>query len=103
MIYAVNFADESFQIQRAFNTKTAYSKGQVAKVFEFSPSDIEDSFLEKNKNIFSYERGHGLWIWKPYFILKALQEINEGDYLFYCDAGTFFVNKVQFLGRYSWI
>lgn len=97
MIYSVNFADESFQIQREYNTKTAYSKGKVDKVFEFSPSDIEDSFLKENKSIFSYDRGHGLWIWKPYFILKVLQEINEGDYLFYCDAGTYFINKVQFL------
>lgn len=34
-------------------------------------------------------------IWKPYFILDALNEIGENDYLMYIDSGAFFVDKIQ--------
>ena len=37
-------------------------------VIEYSASDIEPSFIEKNKSIMSKKRGFGLWLWKPYFI-----------------------------------
>jgi hypothetical protein len=32
-------------------------------------------------------RGYGYWVWKPYVVLKALEEINAGDILHYADAG----------------
>jgi len=38
-------------------------------------------FFEKNK------RGYGYWIWKPYLILKTMDQIKEGDTLFYLDSG----------------
>lgn len=97
MIYVINYADDKFEKNRRFSTKTAYSKGKADKVIEFSPNDIDDDFRERNKHIFAYERGAGLWIWKPYIILKTLEQINDGDYLFYCDAGAIFVNKIQHL------
>jgi hypothetical protein len=97
MIYVINYADENFEESRKYNTKTAYSKGKADKVIEFSPDDIDSDFKKRNSKIFSYKRGAGLWIWKPYIILKALEKINEGDYLFYCDAGAIFVNEIQFL------
>jgi len=97
MIYTINYADRSFEKVRKINTKTAYSEGKSDKVIEFSPSDIDENFKKKNSVIFSYSRGVGLWLWKPYIILKTLEKLNDGDYLFYCDAGTTFVNKIQHL------
>ena len=96
MIYAINYADANFEKARKFNTKTAYSKGKADKVIEYSPSDLDEEFVKKNK-ILSNKRGAGLWLWKPYVILKTLKQINEGDYLFYCDAGAIYVNKIQYL------
>lgn len=97
MIYVINYADKNFEYTRKFNTKTAYSKGKADKVIEYSPEDIDTDFKNKNSNIFSYKRGAGLWIWKPYIIIKTLEKMNEGEYLFYCDAGSFFVNKINHL------
>lgn len=97
MIYAINYANELYETERKFNTKTAYSKGRVDVVIEYSPNDIEEAFREKNKKILAYKRGAGLWLWKPYIILKTLRQINESDYLFYCDAGAFYVNRIQLL------
>jgi len=97
MIYAINYADSNFERNRGYNTKTAYSKGKVDKVIEYSPENIDEDFKKKYANIFSYKRGNGLWLWKPYFILKTLYKIKDGDYLFYCDSGAIFVNKVKYL------
>jgi hypothetical protein len=45
--------------------------------------------LAKNENpdLFQNKRGFGYWIWKPYIILDALNQISDGDYVVYLDAG----------------
>jgi len=97
MLAALNFADDKFEFNRQYNSKTAIKIGQADIVLEYKPSDIDESFRTKNKNIFAYNRGHGLWLWKPYFILKALDQLDINDYLFYCDSGSFYVNKIKYL------
>lgn len=94
-VIAINYCDKGFETQRTYNTQTAYSKGKVDKVIEYSVADIDNTFLEKNTAIFSEERGAGLWLWKPYIILKTLKLMDEGDFLFYCDAGAYYVDSVS--------
>lgn len=58
------------------------------------PDDIDDDFKKKNAKTLSVRRGAGLWLWKPYVILKALNELaEEGDTVFYSDAGAFFIRS----------
>lgn len=97
MIVVVNFSDAKFEKYRKFNSISAKLIGQADKVIEFNPSMIDDEFLNRNKAIFSHSRGFGLWLWKPYIVLKALEELKEGDYLMYCDAGAIFVNRINYL------
>lgn len=94
-IYVCNYADDRFAEQQQRNTKSAYTKGKADAVFSFAPADIDTDFRNQHKHIFSYQRGGGLWIWKPYIILKALQKIDEGDWLFYNDSGAVFVNDLH--------
>lgn len=37
--------------------------------------------------IVKHRRGFGYWIWKPYIILKTLNQMKEGDILLYLDCG----------------
>lgn len=97
MIVAINYANEKFKKQQIYNSYTAYKYGKVDKVIEYSPDDIDSHFKEENKHIFCYERGDGLWIWKPYFILKTLLELNDEDYLVYIDSGAYYCNDVRHL------
>lgn len=49
-----------------------------------------------NKKILQQPRGAGYWLWKPILIYKALlHEVEEGDYLMYCDAGIQIVHNLQ--------
>ena len=104
----INFADENYQKTRQINTKTGRKKAHFNKVYEFSPQNISDVFYRNNAEIFTYKRGCGLWLWKPYFINKVLLEANDGDIVFYSDAGAFFISDINDLiesmhGKSVWL
>ena len=43
--------------------------------------ETHGTFLESNK------RGSGYWLWKPYIIMRQLEQMKENDILVYADAG----------------
>lgn len=95
-ISLVNFATKEYESKKKQNTFSAKYFGRFDKVFSFSPEDIEHYFIEQNKDILSQKRGAGLWLWKPYFFNKVLNEnINYGEFLFHCDAASFFIKSVR--------
>jgi len=58
------------------------------QVRSYSPVDIFGTpFYDKNKGILKEGRGAGYWLWKPYIILDALNSLEDGDVVLYCDAG----------------
>lgn len=93
----INFADDKFRFSQKVNTFTGKHIGGFDKVIEYSPKDIDNDFYLKNKTILDNKKGAGLWLWKPYFILKTLKTLNEGDTLFYCDSGTIFIRDIAHL------
>ena len=96
MIIAINYANEGFQKAQKLNLETALQWG-ADKVIGYTPDDMDEEFKEKNKEILSAKKGNGYYLWKPYFLNKAYQELQEGDYLIYTDAGSIYVNKIQYL------
>ena len=99
MIAVLNYADEKYVDAQSMNSKSALKFG-ADKVFSFGPNDISQDFRKKYSQILSVERGNGLWLWKPYFVKKCLDKMNEGDILFYCDSGAFFFRNIKnFLKR----
>lgn len=98
MLYVINFADNRFLQQQHDNTESAYRKGKADKVIEYHPEDIDNDFISSNPGVFAFmDRGYGLWIWKSYFILKTLAMMDDDDYLFYCDSGSYFINDLHLL------
>jgi hypothetical protein len=94
-IIAINYADEIFKKKQKLNSLTAKYLGKADQVIEYSPSDIDDLFYEKNADILNQSRGGGYWLWKPYILLKTLQVANEGDYIFYSDSGSYYISKIK--------
>ena len=62
-----------------FETITGYSETDLRADTDFWEKHGE--FIEQNP------RGGGYWVWKPYLIQKKLNELKDGEYLLYCDAG----------------
>lgn len=96
MILAINYSDNRFRNAQKFNTKRALKLG-VDRVIEYSYDTLPDEFKEKYKTRFSYQRGGGYWIWKPYIILDALSKVKEGDYVVYLDSGSALVQNIHYL------
>ena len=94
MIYALNVANEPYRNAQKFNTKTAYRYG-ADKVFEFSLSDIDAEFAEKNRRILNLKRGAGYWLWKPYFINRVMQSANDEDWIIYSDSGMVYRKRID--------
>lgn len=96
----INYADSKYEPARKWNTRTGRLLGKFDKIYEFKPGDIEPSFKEAHKDIFAYERGNGLWLWKPYFIERVIRDSNDGDNIFYIDSGAFFIRDPRVLLEY---
>lgn len=96
MILAINYGDERYRKSQEFNARQALKYG-ADKVIQYTKKDIPEEFWEKNKEIAARPRGGGYWIWKPYIIKMALEQIEEGDYVVYTDAGSALVNKLSLL------
>lgn len=96
MILVINYANESYKSTQHYCTESAYRYG-ADRVIEYGPEDMDPQFVLKYKSILDEKRGAGYWLWKPYIIKRALQIIEYGDYLFYVDSGSYFINKIQYI------
>lgn len=100
MNFLVNYADSRYESARKWNSRTGRWLGDFDKIYEFSPNDIDSVFRKNNSEILNYTRGNGLWLWKPYFINKVINESKNGDYVFYIDSGAFFIRDPRILLNY---
>lgn len=96
MICLINYADENYIRAQRFNTMMAKRHG-ADEVIEYGPKNIDLDYRKRNASIWNAARGGGYWIWKPYIIIKALEKLSEGDYLFYMDSGAFLDDDIHLL------
>jgi hypothetical protein len=99
MKYAINYSDNIYKLAQAYNTKTAYKRGKVDKVIEFSPNDISEEFKQANSFAFieNNPRIGKFGLWRPHIICETMKIMENGDYLIYSDSGAYYKRKVQFL------
>jgi|SaaInl8_200m_RNA_FD_contig_31_1511664_length_4039_multi_11_in_0_out_0_3 hypothetical protein len=91
----INYADKKFQKQQNFALLMANCFGAFDELIGYNNLNIDKDFYEANAQILEQKRGGGYWLWKPYFIVKTLQNMKDGDYLFYSDSGAFFLKSVD--------
>lgn len=92
-LFLVSYATDQFQSVRRELNASAIEVG-ISTTLSYSLDDLHASaFYRENKTILDAVCGAGYWAWKPYFILQAMQQLSEGDILFYCDAGSLFIDS----------
>lgn len=79
--------------KRLFNSAKKY----FDEIIAYDEKDIDIEFYNANITIFKDRRGWGYWLWKPYFILKTLQQLSENDLCFYADATSVFISSPDIL------
>lgn len=95
IIAEVNYADEEYYNAQKWNARFAKWFGRCNCVYAYNRNVLPKEFLEKNKRFFKYKRGGGYWVWKPYILRDAIEKIEYGDYLFYCDSGALITKSLQ--------
>lgn len=87
MIRLITYSNELCTISRMKCAKSARKFG-ADMVYEYEPHNIDMFFKANNEKTLSGERGAGYWLWKPYFVNRAIQHCYDDDILVYCDAGV---------------
>ncbi|MBU3621127.1 hypothetical protein [Polynucleobacter sp. CS-Odin-A6] len=91
----VNFATENFGGAQQFNTKTALKIGNFDRVLSTNPDLVDEQFKIQHEPILRQSRGAGYWLWKPYIIMQALDQLRDGDLLMYADAASHFIHSAN--------
>lgn len=92
--YHINYANGRYLTAQQYCSQSARQAG-FDEVISYTINDIDKEFYEKNKNILNQQRGAGYWLWKPYFIDKTLEKMQDGDLLVYSDSGSYYQSSVQ--------
>lgn len=85
---ATYFANQNFSTQSAINKCIDFVK-------PYNNKHIDKDFLLKNIDIMQLKRGAGYWLWKPYIILKTLNEVPDGDIVLYLDSGAYVIEQLD--------
>ena len=86
-IHFITYGNGRFKNSKARIKKQAKRFGEFDTITVYGPEDIDADFKSRFATILRKNRGGGFWIWKPYIVNKRFQEIKDGEYLIYLDAG----------------
>lgn len=87
MNHFITYGNNKYESQKNALLQSAKESGWFDTAIAYGPSDLDDNFTTKFKDILEENKGGGYWIWKPYIISKELNKINDNDILIYLDAG----------------
>lgn len=90
----INYAHNGFVKSQKANAESGLLNG-ADRVISYGVGDLDPEFIEKNQEILNQPRGAGYWLWKPYIILKTLNQVQEGDIVIYCDSGVLFISSIK--------
>jgi len=95
-VYLVSYADGHevfFKNQHAL-TLSGLNKG-IDFFLNYRRSHLDSAFVKRHAELLNQERGKGLWLWKPWLILKTLNSVPEGAVVIYADTGFVFRGSVM--------
>lgn len=81
----ITYGNEKFKYAREKFVVKAKDLNIFDNVRAYSEHDVTDELV--STMLFKKERGGGYWTWKPDIIYTAMQQMQDGDILVYCDAG----------------
>jgi hypothetical protein len=92
-VHAISYATPGFKgvwqelsaslLRFGIKTQTCFGTGEL----------LPTGFYAKHKALLDAPKGAGYWLWKPYFILQSLGQMQEGEVLLYADAACRFIGS----------
>jgi len=86
-VHFITYSNDKFKIAKSRLLKEAENFNEFSSVKGYEPNDLPEKFKSDFKHILNQPRGGGYWIWKWAIINERLSEINDGEFLWYIDAG----------------
>jgi hypothetical protein len=86
-VHLITYGDNHYNKTKHRLVQEAKRTKWFSTITAYDQDNMDDDYKEEFKEVLNQQRGSGYWIWKSYFILKRLKEIDEGDILIYLDAG----------------
>lgn len=81
----ISYGDQKYRKSIKRIKKQADEVGIFDKIITYGPKDLPQYI--KCSPLFSSCKGGGYWLWKPYIIIKSLEQCHENDVVYYVDAG----------------
>ena len=83
----INYAEgEPYEMRQSKSREMARDTAKFDDTRSFRKSDLSPTFRSRFNLWLNHAHGAGFWVWKPTVILKALQEADPGDLIFYLDV-----------------
>jgi hypothetical protein len=87
-IHFATFASSNYQRTLNRICQEAVDSGFFnGKIFGFTEKDLDPAYYARHARFLHTTRGFGYWLWKSQVILKVFDQIQEGEYVMYLDAG----------------
>ncbi|KAL7428992.1 hypothetical protein ACHAXM_001624, partial [Skeletonema potamos] len=87
-VYFRTYGTDDYAWTKRRIVQEALDTGWFVSVKAIGPDDLTAEFKKKFENLLKLPRGGGYWIWKYDVIEQTLEEMKEGDFLVYLDAGS---------------
>ncbi len=97
-VYLASYADnhDFFTVNQRTLAMSAIKHG-IKYIYNYDKNDIDPEFIKKNEKTFENKHGAGLWLWKPYVILKTLESVPENSLIVYADSAFMFIKDLNYL------
>jgi hypothetical protein len=82
-----------FKNQQAI-TASAVNRG-FNIIMNMNRDFIDPEFYQANRHILDQSGGGGFWLWKPYFILRTMENLPDDTLIFYADSGVIFTKPIN--------
>ena len=86
-LHLITYGNNKFTKAKKRIFKEALDTNWFYSINTYDDTNLSAEFKNEFNDILIKERGGGYWIWKFDIILRKLNEIDEGDFLIYLDAG----------------
>lgn len=81
----ISYGDDRFRESVKRLKRQGRHSGRFDKIIMYSYDDLPDYI--RSSPLMAFSRGGGFWVWKPYIIYQTLLKCQEGDVVYYLDAG----------------
>ncbi len=89
MIHVITYCDRDYSHRRDSIVKNLQSIDYIDTYKCYDETDLPEDFLKifPSRWFSNSRRGGGWWVWKPYIIKHAIEQIKPDDVLVYVDGG----------------